>query len=294
MKLHHFILTRFNLPLWTEDKHGHRIDRKAWLDERLDLFEKYCLPSIKNQSCKDFTWILLCDEDTPVEYRSRIKSYIDQCPQIELIQVEKEYAWDFPQIFAEVVTSKLEELGAQEGDFCITTYLDNDDALHKDYVKIVESFVLPGNSFCFPFNPNQPFFFSFDYGLQYFTDLNIATRVKYPNNHFMTCVEKVSIFPIRTCYGYGSHFLLEKKGCVPVYHIKDKMNLMWCEVIHENNVDNDVKMTLDTHIIKDVDFIREKYGINSALQVSRNVLAQRVLGQVVRRCKEKIFPRKWK
>lgn len=304
--LHHFILTRFNLPLWTEDKNGSHIDRAKWLEERLDLFETYCLPSIKNQSCLDFTWILLCDENTPVGYRDRIKVYKEQCPQIELIQVEEGYAWEFPRIFSDVVTSILEERGAKDGDLCLTTYLDNDDSLHKDYVEQLHQ--ICSDIVC-------DSFVSFDYGLQYFTELNMATRVIYPNNHFMTFVERVHesasalapasdlkplnsealkpLLPVSTCYGFGSHFLLEKYG-IPVRHISDKDNPMWVEVVHKDNVDNDVKMTLDTEIINDADVLRNVYSLNIILSNARCAYGLRVLAQMFRRLKGKIKPRKWK
>ena len=118
MSFHHFILTRFNLPLWQYDKHNRRIEGTKWLEKRLVLFESYCLPSVVGQSFQNFIWILLCDENTPLEYRERIKEYRKQCPQIELIQVEEGYAWNFPNIFSEVVTSMLEVKGAQQGDIC--------------------------------------------------------------------------------------------------------------------------------------------------------------------------------
>ena len=40
---HHYLLTRFNLALWQEDKNGQTIDRGEWLRKRLKLFETYCL-----------------------------------------------------------------------------------------------------------------------------------------------------------------------------------------------------------------------------------------------------------
>ena len=55
--IYHYLLTRFNLALWIEDKNGAAIDREEWLKRRMALFETFCLPSVKNQSCQNFSWI---------------------------------------------------------------------------------------------------------------------------------------------------------------------------------------------------------------------------------------------
>lgn len=306
--LHHFILTRFNLPLWKVDKNGSNIDHGIWLKARLELFEKYTLPSVINQSCLDFSWIMLCDENTPVEYRDRIKSYREKCHRIELIQVEDGYAWDFPRIFSDVVTSILEEHGACDGDKCLTTYLDNDDALHLDYIARTRNI----GEKC-----QWNTFISYDYGVQYFTELEIATCVKYPNNHFMTLVERVIreeqtrlndeddkllnnkdlktlLSPVRTCYGYGSHFLLEENG-IPVRHVNDKEHPMWCEVVHKDNVDNDVKMTLDTSILDYHGALKDMFGVDKSISTSNRFRYYiRVFKQSYRRLYGKVKPRKWR
>lgn len=51
--MHHYLLTRFNLALWQEDKNGQTIDRGEWLRKRLKLFETYCLPSVAGQELSD-------------------------------------------------------------------------------------------------------------------------------------------------------------------------------------------------------------------------------------------------
>ena len=306
MVLHHFILTRFNLPLWKYDKTNRIINPHVWLDERLNLFETYCLPSVAGQSNNDFIWILLCDENTPVEYRDRIREYKNKCPQIELIQVEEEYAWQFPRIFSEVVASFLEARGAKDGDICLTTQLDNDDVLQNDFVQTVQNHVSKNiNSDILYLSNTTPVFISFDYGIQYFTEMNMATRIKYPNNHFMTCFEFVkcinrepkendSKFAIGTCFGYGSHFLLEQEYGMCVEHIVDKAKPMWCEVIHQENVDNDVKMTFDTKVVRDLKILQKEFNVDTILQVCLSHFFIKVTEQIFRRFKGKFIKRQWK
>lgn len=79
---HHFLLTRFNLLLWRKDKEGNIVRSKAWLEHRFMLFEQYCLPSIANQTCKEFEWIVLFDSKTPDNFKEMIRELQANCPQL--------------------------------------------------------------------------------------------------------------------------------------------------------------------------------------------------------------------
>lgn len=284
--IHHYLLTRFNLALWREDKAGKAIDREKWLTKRMLLFETYCLPSVIGQTCQDFQWILLVDENTSTKYREKIKAYRMACPQIRFVGVRAEFAPRFADVFRQVVTTDLRKKGWNEGDLCLTTYLDNDDCVAKTFVERVQAECLG-----FHLIPNEKKFLSFDYGLQLFTDLHhLSTRILYPNNHFLTLAECLSlgVSTIRTCYGFGSHFLLEKRGLAEVHHIKDKAHPMWVEVIHEENVDNDVKMTFDTHVVKDKHLLKSDFSLNVDIATKhRLAFCFRALKQVWRRTKNK-------
>lgn len=286
MAIHHFILTRFNLTLWTKDKNGDSIDRTEWLRERLHLFETYCLPSVKAQTCQDFTWVLLCEKETGGSedgkwMENKMGEYKQQCPQIRPVWVRQKYGKAFASIFRNVTIKLLCERRVQDDDLCLTTYLDNDDMLHPLYVQLVQKEagkVGVGHAV------------AYDYGLQYFTELNLATRISYPNNHFMTFVENVR--NVRTCYGYGSHFLLEKTKAVKVCHINNRKWPMWVEVIHGANVDNDVKMTVDTSVLGRGNWMVREFGLD-VVDSSRMEYYRRVVRQVLRRLHDKIIPRKW-
>ena len=286
---HHYLLTRFNLALWQEDKNGHTIDRGEWLRKRLELFETYCLPSVTGQSCQDFRWVLLVDADTPADLRERIKAYRNVCAQIKFVAVKAEYACRFADIFRQVVMVDVKQKGWNDGDICLTTYLDNDDCIAKTFVERVQKE-------CREFNlcTNQKRFLSFDYGLQTFTQLNhFSTRINYPNNHFLSLAEclpsaESALSSIRTCYGFGSHFLLEKHGLARVAHINNREQPMWIELIHEENVDNDVKMTLDTHVVKDKGLLRREFSLDIDIDTKhRLAFVFRAVKQVWRRTKNK-------
>ena len=69
----HFIITRFNLNLYAQDKHDLPTRTDRWLEHRFEVFERYCLPSVAAQTSGNFTWLCLFDAATPEPYRSRIE-----------------------------------------------------------------------------------------------------------------------------------------------------------------------------------------------------------------------------
>ena len=267
--IHHFILTRFALNLWKKEKHGSNIDRRKWLEERLGLFEEFCLPSILAQkgshggddSVKR-TWVLLCEHGIDDDLvHEKMASYKSRCEDIHPVMIKEGNGWRFAEVFQQVVTDLLIKENTMNGDLCLTTYLDNDDCLASDYSERIYDIAVNPAEYNADVHKGENFFIAFDYGFQLFTEIGVKTRVRYANNHFMTLCETVrcssqepasvnSYMPIRTCFGYGSHFLLEKNGLAKVIHIENRELPMWTEVVHGCNVDNDVKMTFDTKIIE--------------------------------------------
>ena len=236
--LRHFILTRFNLLLWNNDREGNKVRSKSWLCHRFILFERYCLPSIQNQTCKDFTWIVLLDSTTPDAYKVRMVEYQRKCPQLIPVYVEPEKGRYFSEIFRREVVKrvqnvyeisrirKLDKSSSQQR--VLTTYLDNDDALNARYVEDVQRRAIAFNN---------KTFITYDNGYQLFTDYNYVMWIRHPRNHFMSVVESGNLTTLKTIYGYGSHYYIEQLEGVKIEHVKTLP--MWCEVIHEKNMDND-------------------------------------------------------
>ena len=286
----HYIITRFNLRLWPHDKRGQKTQTEEWLKERFRLFETYCLPSVAAQTRDNFTWIVLFDAETPRHYIERFANYKKLCPQFTPIRVKPRYSKDFVPLVRRIVfryVSLLQkELPSEQ--LLLTTYLDNDDALRTDFVEKLQTIATncPPNTFI-----------SFIRGLQYHTELNIATQISYRNNHFVSFLESLggdTKLP-KTVYGYGSHIYIDRlKECHCVY--EDTDDAMWIEVIHECNVDNDVWLK-NIHLVTDREYLKS-YGIISTLSAhSRRIYFTRFLlrriSVLFRRAKFKLFGRNW-
>ena len=205
-----FILTRFNLSLWPADKKGKSTRTGQWLQQRFELFERFCFPSVQNQTVQDFEWIVLFDSETPAIYRDKMKEYKRALPSFTPYFVPAKSGLYFAYIFQSIVSSKV-----AVGDKVITTYLDNDDALRFDYIETVKRLAAGAG--------DSPTFISFKYGLQYFTSLNIALSISFPTNHFISLAETYTEgYRLKTVFGYGSHMGIEGYRGTRVLYVDDR------------------------------------------------------------------------
>ena len=142
MTLAHFVITRFCLrdrwlhrraalaPFRTMDPLAPRT-----VDLRLGLLETVCLPGLRAQTNRDFTWVLLIDRALGPAARRRLRDMTRGMDRVRLV----EYRADAPL--------PLERLGwlrpfpAGAPDYVLTTLNDDDDALPRRWVEVVQSHV---------------------------------------------------------------------------------------------------------------------------------------------------------
>ena len=176
MKFKHFVITRFNLPIFPTRNNGEKVKNcdVDFLNKRLDIFEKYCMPSLKNQTNQDFIWFVMFDANTPDVIKGRLSHiengmnnmsicYFDLQKYTvlskEYINLYNEYALKVPynldtvsddnyeinseliqrcstpKFIGDLIRNYLNEEGC---DYIITTRIDNDDAFHKDMIDSVQ------------------------------------------------------------------------------------------------------------------------------------------------------------
>ena len=302
MVLQHFILTRFNLLLWNKDKEGRKVRTMKWLAHRFSLFEQYCLPAVKGQTCKDFTWIVLFDSTTPDCFINKITEYQKECPQFVPIYVEPEKGRCFAEIFRQVVVSRLNNQEFEKvsislantddtnyTDKCfmrvLTTYLDNDDALSVRFVEDVQKRAAALE--------NGTFIYYTD-GLQFFTDHKYLMQIHYRRNHFASVVESGELSTVKTIYGYGSHYYIDQIKGAKIEYVHDEP--LWCEVIHEKNMGNDAYF-LKAKMVKDQERLWRDFAINEKVKYGTGLYLFRFLPRYgktfIRRCGHRLFGRHW-
>lgn len=99
------------------------------MTERFKLFESICLPSVKSQTLQEFTWLVYFDSKTSEQFLKRISSLHEQYDRFEPRYCER--------LTLDRVVSDISSVSPVNARRLLTTRLDNDDALHPDYLRTV-------------------------------------------------------------------------------------------------------------------------------------------------------------
>jgi hypothetical protein len=130
----HYLITRFNLknPKWDVTKNNENLLTDEWLEHRLWLFENFCFPSVAAQTNKNFTWLIYFDVTTPESYKQKIQVIIGNKPNIRLLYIN-----GMPAFYPEI--QKLIGVETVGKPYLITSRIDNDDCIRKDFIDVVQS-----------------------------------------------------------------------------------------------------------------------------------------------------------
>lgn len=98
--------------------------------------------------------------------------------------------------------------------------------------------------------------------------------------------------------GYGSHAFVEQYQGTHFVLIDTADSAEWVEVVHEKNMDNDVRMTFDTHLVRNRSELRDFYGIDIVLSeqsalIYRTRFLWHAICEVWRHVKYRFIERKW-
>lgn len=258
----HFVLTHFNLKLsrdgercYTTDKNNQHTQNDSWMDERIRLFETYCLPSIKAQTNSNFTWLVFLDKDTADTYKKKFDNYHSEFPNCVPVYIGPA-SWESLYLKVDPI---LREYLDSDDQYIITTNIDNDDSFHEDMVdKIQNAFI----------EHKKEALYRFVYGYQFFEDMRFAMKMRYPHNHFLTLVTKITNEPIKpiTNYGHaGAHRVLP--------YIDIKTTPTWIEVVHGTNVNNSLRVKFKIRYVPVIfkNSFRQKFNVNIKLNVGNNL-----------------------
>ena len=215
-KFTHYLITRFNVPVknWETDKAGNKVLDPRWMEHRLDLFRNYCAPTVRNQSCSGFTWLIYCGTQTDSTDLEHIKSAIvsmDQA-QIRLVIDFDELLKDLRQTLAQVSTP-----------YMITSRLDNDDGLGPDFIGNVQMH----------FRPQHNLILNLSKGILYDAYRKVMTEIRSsPRNHYASLIELVTAntLPL-TVLGYPHGIPPEGTEILDL-----PIRYSWLKVIHARNM----------------------------------------------------------
>jgi hypothetical protein len=225
----HFLITRFNLTssFWNKTREGEQVLDESWLEDRFALFERHCLPSVRNQTNKNFYWLIFFDTSTPEKFRSRVANIQNSSNFIYCYFINGAEEFNFSIITA------IYGLVLHGINWIITTRLDNDDMIHKSFINEIQNCQFSNES-CY-----------IDIPIGYQMSLmgeNIEVRNRHnPISTFSSLYERVEenqhIFSKR-------NFEWKDFSCKKIIQKR-----LWIEVVHQRNLVNSLvkenALTLD-------------------------------------------------
>lgn len=227
--LDHLIVTRYNVPIsW--GRRGQLHADEDWLEERQGLFERYCLPSVvlAERSCPSVTWVLLCAVDSPPSLRTFMAQVVQLHPWIVPLYLEENVP------IGDIVDESLKQRANKPRRFLLTTRLDSDDAVGRDFVKDLRQAAERSLELEFLGKKELPTLINFPFGCQ-----TVHGRLYFSadlGNPFISFLEERSEGdPIISCYS-GTHRDLHQSARTVSQLMASGPS--WLQVIHGSNEAN--------------------------------------------------------
>jgi len=203
----HFLLTRFSISLPEEIL----LPDNSWLEHRVQLFERLCLPSVITQSCQNFKWLVFFNSASRETLLARIRTYGGYG---NFVPVWLDGPWD-----SDILRWAVAEY-ARGHEYMITSRLDNDDAIATRYIETIQD----------QFESQNFEFVNFTNG--YILDRQAVYACQQWSNPFISLIERGQDF--RTALGCGNH--LESSEMGPVRQVGSFPG--WLQVVHSRNISN--------------------------------------------------------
>ncbi|MGA3171440.1 MAG: glycosyltransferase [Chthoniobacteraceae bacterium] len=208
----HVILTRFNVPIGGREK-AIRM-QGAWLSERFALFSDFCLPSVLDQTCKKFKWIIFFDRETPGEFKERIREFSAGNDQIVPYFVE---SWS-----AEIVRAAIDSVRATSHRWLLSSRLDNDDAIHERFIESLQTNL----------QPESFEYYNFPDGLIYANERLYSWEDR--SNAFLSRLEPIE--------GFKTAWELQHPDVIRLHRVKQLgLRNAWVQNVHGTNVSNKIR-----------------------------------------------------
>lgn len=204
-----YIVTRLNAPCFPgrERLEANNLDYK-WLVSRLYLLQKFCQRSVMNQGWKNFEWILWCHPETTAWFRNKISCF----PATVL--------------YADCVSEAID----WDADIIVTTRLDSDDLIHRDFMANVH-----GHLEAFTASSLKRQVYAFRHGYRYRSNagprgtLNHATQDNAP---FLTLFADIRNDKEDAIVFHERHTrMLDLHG-----HVINKDLAAWISVVHDDQI----------------------------------------------------------
>ena len=126
IKIKHFIFTRFMIEFYNYNGFPKKIYQQDYINNGIMVMKKYLFPSLENQSCKDFVWVLLIGNKANITY---IKSILD-------FNNSFKYNIVYQKDLNNYVKKKSKDI-----DILISTRIDYDDEIYYNAVNDIRKII---------------------------------------------------------------------------------------------------------------------------------------------------------
>jgi len=235
-----------------------------YMHYRLDLFELTTYPSLLNQSFKDFKGLIITSPTIPDEIRKRMESYENYI----IVYLDKKDGSQLPgNEFIEIFKKNYVR---EEPGLLITTNIDSDDLLQKDYLQVINSNLEKIKEYPCVFH--NRIYSQIDINGKYLMEINFDPSV-------YTFIEKSDdISKIKTCWCRGHKMIVE--NAKENKYINDLKFLM---TVHAANLSTSTVRTRIKKRDHSID-LKKDYGVNEKSLV--NFLRKPIPPEFVEREKE--------
>lgn len=262
----HYLITRFNIriaSMLTKQLDVLDVSRdERYLEERFRLFFSYTVPSVINQTNKNFEWVILFSDNTPKKFKGRISELTDQNSFIHIIYVKDDE--DSMVLLNNYIMKK-------KCDWIITSRVDNDDALALTFIDSIQLYVQK--------HQMEKYALIFNDGYQYEEKTGVMARYHFPKNHFSSLVSQYQPHP-DNILNYG-HMDIDKK--VSLNEV-NTVHPNWLEIVHDTNVSNRMHFLLKDIVTGKNEF--EQFGIqNKFIAEKRKSIVRGILLKPVNACR---------
>jgi hypothetical protein len=229
------LLTRFAMAVKFSEAswQGSAGDMRGWLHTRMPLFERYCLPAVRDQTRKPDLWLLGARHDVADDIGAL--DFVDGervcvAPQrANPAEVSGHRRFESStKAFVDAIRRKLPD------DFThlLTVRLDSDDVIHHEYLNAVVCYC---SHLVAKEAEIKDALFSVPFGLQ--REGERFSAVLYPNGPFQARLESLPSLTMRTAYR-GNHLRFYDHDRAFVINT---VAPFWMQVIHESNVSNAIR-----------------------------------------------------
>ena len=193
------------------------MDPDVWLEGRIELFFDFCYPSVKNQTCKDFQWIVFFDSRTPRHFLDSIAAQ----------DTDGIIAFHYTDHWKKLNGEILQIMNGEKNqyDSFISTRIDGDDAVSADFIGSIQSEVLKQKT-------QAPYAINCSNGIILDTQSGIYYQKKMQSNPFISLVQNSAAL-------HMSIFKLEHQTISEeIKTVELEKPKMWLQVVHGGNLVN--------------------------------------------------------